>query len=1088
MELNTSQQQRASIKPWTRKVNTKYGSFDQHVYTAGDEDQFISVVGTYSAEVIHTFRYIFNKFKKGVFVRITDNRVSIFLPFSKHGFTNNWSDRIVVPKNIFAIMNARENAANKKKYVFRPSSINTHIDQWYANNCLIRNEYPIAEKETNVCIIKHMLDTVCASRKIDDCDFFINRRDFPILSKPNDMGVRSEPYFHIFGNDVPIHTEPFAPIFSMCSADIYDDIIMPTHEDWTRVCSDILFPPSYRDYNYVFDTDWNDRKSIAVWRGTSTGCGVSADTYPINQRILLCKVAEKINEHELLCDVGLTRWSMRPRKLINNKCLQIQNPDLPISNHMTPVEQATYKYLVHVDGHVSAYRLSLELNMGCCILKVASDICNQRPNTGWKMWYELVPYVHFVPVKSDMSDLADIIRWCRSHDDECQQIAANARAFYQTHLGKEHILDHMQTLLQSLNKPITMENALLQKYALFKMPPRMLETNLMIEYPGDNMGNIHKLPKVYSVVSFENSPTMLAPRYIFNVSECFSCYFEKVFSLQKYTKRYYVGDIIIADTERIVSLNYLQRTYPFVAKYTADHARIVRYINEIYIARICVNDMCQVIPNFAYCLGANYSYQTTNKIMVCSEYISGNTLEANIRSQFGGAKNPFKKYLEILIQCMLAIEYAQQHYTFIHNALEPHHVIVQPTNTPTTIEYVLDVNTKYSIVTKHIAVMIDYGKSMLADGQPTTTPGMRYMKDMFQFVISSCALLAKEKLVENEDLFFLLSFFTAKPITNIKTAVEFINKWSTNISNTYKLVHLDQRDIGTDIKRPIDFLMYLASMFAKHKIGFGQKPSRNNIIMDSSLTRKVWNSIFGIPNDTLVTRIYASTLPQSNNMVDTYLAAQKLYTYVYKCEDKKAIEFIYNLYAYKLQCVDASCKMIPYEVINWKSPDKRGMIFELPKQYIEHCNPMLKMYTADVFQYDVKIRQEPPVIPFADIRYVSAAVFPTSNPASILKDPVLGYNMFVACHVLSALRVGLEDVFSAEEVDQIWVSLSVFAKHAPSTIFDKLIDRFFEGELVDIPNSLSALNAMVSNKYTDRDPLYLLNAETHAHFTIGIDK
>ncbi len=38
------------------------------------------------SSTINTFDYVFNKFKKGIFVKIVDNKVVTFLPFSKHGY------------------------------------------------------------------------------------------------------------------------------------------------------------------------------------------------------------------------------------------------------------------------------------------------------------------------------------------------------------------------------------------------------------------------------------------------------------------------------------------------------------------------------------------------------------------------------------------------------------------------------------------------------------------------------------------------------------------------------------------------------------------------------------------------------------------------------------------------------------------------------------------------------------------------------------------------------------------------------------------------------------------------------------------
>ena len=60
-------------------------------------------------------------------------------------------------------------------------------------------------------------------------------------------------------------------------------------------------------------------------------------------------------------------------------------------------EQRKYKYIINIDGHVKAFRLSMELGSGCVGFTCESE---------WKLWYSnmLIPYKHYVPVKSDLSD------------------------------------------------------------------------------------------------------------------------------------------------------------------------------------------------------------------------------------------------------------------------------------------------------------------------------------------------------------------------------------------------------------------------------------------------------------------------------------------------------------------------------------------------------------------------------------------------------------------------------------------------------------------------------------------------------------
>ena len=54
------------------------------------------------------------------------------------------------------------------------------------------------------------------------------------------------------------------------------------------------------------------------------------------------------------------------------------------------------------------------------------------------MWYFplLQPFVDHVPVKADLSDLEEKIRWCRENDDKCRQIGENAKILYEKYVPR----------------------------------------------------------------------------------------------------------------------------------------------------------------------------------------------------------------------------------------------------------------------------------------------------------------------------------------------------------------------------------------------------------------------------------------------------------------------------------------------------------------------------------------------------------------------------------------------------------------------------------------------------------------------------
>ena len=71
----------------------------------------------------------------------------------------------------------------------------------------------------------------------------------------------------------------------------------------------------------------------------------------------------------LLLDAGISKWQLRPRKLKGEKYLQtidvpsMNKAGIHLASFLSPLQQSGYKYLIHVDCHVYAFRLSLEMSM-----------------------------------------------------------------------------------------------------------------------------------------------------------------------------------------------------------------------------------------------------------------------------------------------------------------------------------------------------------------------------------------------------------------------------------------------------------------------------------------------------------------------------------------------------------------------------------------------------------------------------------------------------------------------------------------------------------------------------------------------------
>jgi hypothetical protein len=181
-----------------------------------------------------------------------------------------------------------------------------------------------------------------------------------------------------------------APIFSKSVTDEFADILIPTNDDWLKVsnhyfledCGNRLHNKEWKKINL----DWDSKKPICIFRGSATGCGITVDN---NMRL---KAASLSIQYPKLLDAAITNWNSRMKKYINQP-ISVIDPssfDFKLSEKkITDEEKSNYKYILNIDGFVSAFRLSSELSMNSIIFIVKSD---------YKLWFSdlLLKNTHFL--------------------------------------------------------------------------------------------------------------------------------------------------------------------------------------------------------------------------------------------------------------------------------------------------------------------------------------------------------------------------------------------------------------------------------------------------------------------------------------------------------------------------------------------------------------------------------------------------------------------------------------------------------------------------------------------------------------------
>lgn len=445
-----------------KPTNSELVNFFQTIYHAGTTKQFFNyarIPAHISTYIYSGFHYLFDIFKKGIYVVIRSRNIQVYLPFSNSVYRNDWGQNLA-SKGVLALEEKHHFVPKFVPSIYQ-TMIQKDVNRWYANYCFFRNTVykngilrgKDDEGDKSVANFLQLITELCYERNIPDVVFFISPRDFPVLRKD-----RFHPYNRLYLPEDPPYLGMFPigpiPIFSQSVTDEYEDQLIPNDDDIVSVLCD--------NKRRMYSTNWDTKKSVAVFRGSATGCGTTPENNP---RLHLYELSKT---HSSIMDVRLTGLNEKVKidadgipQIIDKQLFPKINKE---RDSLPPSEQAKYKYIINVQGHVAAFRLTRELSYGSVILKV---------NTNWKTWYsgELLGWkvgdnsslgrklrdsAHYLIIESDLSNLVSTIEWCmenKRNDDICRSIAARSLQFYNTHFNsKKYMLDYMQRALINISK------------------------------------------------------------------------------------------------------------------------------------------------------------------------------------------------------------------------------------------------------------------------------------------------------------------------------------------------------------------------------------------------------------------------------------------------------------------------------------------------------------------------------------------------------------------------------------------------------------------------------------------------------------
>lgn len=284
---------------------------------------------------------------------------------------------------------------------------------------------PFSYRDT---LTEKMLKTLLLYAKLPDCDFILCGMDgIPEYFVPEDFYLMANP------NDQ-------APILAQAKRESVASNYIVLIPDQFSLCR--LW---HQDILEVLEANkkisWDQKIPKAVWRGGLTDTGEPTDDrfvphYNKTPRFLLCQMAFERPES---LDAGFAYLDNQEIKALVKERGLWKTP-------LSKSEHLAYKYLPVLDGRMCTYP-------GYQWRLLSSSVCLKQESDEVQWFYgALKPYVHYIPVQNDLSDLLKKILWAKEHDEEAKIIADQATKFASENLRFEDVYFYLYLTLSHYAK------------------------------------------------------------------------------------------------------------------------------------------------------------------------------------------------------------------------------------------------------------------------------------------------------------------------------------------------------------------------------------------------------------------------------------------------------------------------------------------------------------------------------------------------------------------------------------------------------------------------------------------------------------
>lgn len=162
-----------------------------------------------------------------------------------------------------------------------------------------------------------------------------------------------------------------------------------------------------------YDISWHDKRDAAVFRGLLTGLDYDVDASDEENchKLIRCRLVYETADSEIV-DAKLTSTFNKLPEKFHGVHLT--------GAHLLKEELLAYKGIITLEGN--------DVSSGLKWAMVSKSVVLMPPPrfTSWSMEELLEPWVHYIPLRTDLSDVEEKTRWMLDHQAEAQRISHRA--------------------------------------------------------------------------------------------------------------------------------------------------------------------------------------------------------------------------------------------------------------------------------------------------------------------------------------------------------------------------------------------------------------------------------------------------------------------------------------------------------------------------------------------------------------------------------------------------------------------------------------------------------------------------------------